>query len=171
MLYDQLKIVKEGLLGAHGGQAAVFVKEIAQSFQAETQNKKTAELLTREEERLRRKAGDLLEAYAQKLAKAGTQSAEQAMTLIKEWFDARQDELERQQGDAGQMLEHAFDFLEAAFGAGQEMVIFITELNNDYYSVRFLQNCECERYYRYNKELLFEESSRAIEARLRAMGR
>ncbi|MEE0692056.1 MAG: AAA family ATPase [Lachnospiraceae bacterium] len=171
MLYDQLKIVKEGLLGAHGGQAAVFVKEIAQSFQAETQNKKTAELLTREEKRLRRKAGDLLEAYAQKLAKAGTQSAEQAMTLIKEWFDARQDELERQQGDAGQMLEHAFDFLEAAFGAGQEMVIFITELNNDYYSVRFLQNCECERYYRYNKELLFEESSRAIEARLRAMGR
>lgn len=171
ILYDQLKIVKEGLSGAHGGQAAVFVKEIAQSFQAETQSKKTAELLTRGEERLRRKAGDVLESYAHDLKKAGVSDGEQAFSMIKEWFDARQDELERQQEDAGQMLEHAFDFLEAAFGAGQEMVIFITELNNDYYSVRFLQNCECERYYRYNKELLFEESSRAIEARLRAMGR
>lgn len=91
--------------------------------------------------------------------------------MIREWFDGLQDELELHQEDAEQMLEHAFDFLEAAFGAGQEMVIFITELNNDYYSVRFLQDCECERYYRYNKELLFEESSQRIEARLRAMGK
>ena len=72
---------------------------------------------------------------------------------------------------AGAMLEHAFDFLEEAFGTGQELVIFITELNNDYYSVKFLQEYDCERYYRYNKELLFDESGRAIEARLRALGR
>ncbi len=171
LLYEQLKIVKEGLLGVHGGQAELFVKEIAQSFQAETQSKKAAELLTRGEERLRRKAGNVLESYAHDLKKAGASDGKQAFSMIREWFDVMQDELERHQENAEQMLEHAFDFLEAAFGAGQEMVIFITELNNDHYSVRFLQNFECERYYRYNKELLFEESSRAIEARLRAMGR
>ena len=31
--------------------------------------------------------------------------------------------------DCGSRLEHAFDFMEAAFGTGQEMVIFVTELN------------------------------------------
>lgn len=59
----------------------------------------------------------------------------------------------------------------AAFSAGQEMVIFVTELNRDPYSVHLLQEYECERYYRYNRELLFEESGQAIEARLRKLGR
>ena len=69
------------------------------------------------------------------------------------------------------MLEYAFDFMEEAFGNGQEMVIFITELNNDFYSVKFLQEYECERYYRYNKELLFDESGQSIEKRLQELGR
>ena len=67
------------------------------------------------------------------------------------------------------MLEHVFDFMELVFGTGQEMVVWITELNSNYYSVRFLQEYDCERYYRYNKELLFEESSRSIEARLQEL--
>lgn len=67
------------------------------------------------------------------------------------------------------MLEHAFDFIEAAFGSGQETVIFVTNLNTDYYCIRFLQQYDCERYYRYNKELLFEERSRSIETRLKEL--
>ncbi|MFR8548735.1 MAG: ATPase, partial [Lachnospiraceae bacterium] len=105
------------------------------------------------------------------LAKEDPSDGEQAFALIREWFDSRQDSLEAQRDAAGQLLEHAFDFLEAAFGTGQELVIFITELNHDPYSISFLQEYDCERYYRYNKELLFEESSRAIEARLRALGK
>ena len=51
------------------------------------------------------------------------------------------------------------------------MVIFITELNSDYYSVKFLEEHECERYYRYNKQLLLDNASQSIEERLRQMGR
>ena len=36
-------------------------------------------------------------------------------------------------------LEHAFDFMEAAFGDSQEMVSFVTELNTNYYSIQFLR--------------------------------
>ena len=54
----------------------------------------------------------------------------------------------------GEALEHGFDFMEAAFGDSQEMVIFITNLNTNYYCIRFLQEYECERYYQYNKKLL-----------------
>ena len=56
--------------------------------------------------------------------------------------------------------------MEAAFGKSQEMVLFVTELNANYYSVQFLGTYECERYYYYNQSLLFEEGSRAIEAKL-----
>ena len=60
------------------------------------------------------------------------------------------------------MLEHAFDFMEAAFGDSQEMVMFVTELNSRYYSVSFLQEYQCQRYYEYNKRLLFDDREAEI---------
>ena len=171
LLFEQLKLVKEGLLGVHIGQPLQFLQEVADGFQKETQQRKEAELLTRKEERCRRKVTEILEEYLMKLQKAGASEGNAVFELVKGWFEEKQDALEEAVDCAGAMLEHAFDFLEEAFGTGQELVIFITELNNDYYSVKFLQEYDCERYYRYNKELLFDESGRAIEARLRALGR
>ena len=52
---------------------------------------------------------------------------------------------------ASEALDNAFAFLEEAFGAGQEMVIFITELTANYYSVKFISENGCEKYYSYNK--------------------
>lgn len=59
-------------------------------------------------------------------------------------------------------MENAFAFLEDAFGAGQEMIIFITELTAGYYSVRFISENGSEKYYRYNEELLFDEKQKSI---------
>ena len=56
--------------------------------------------------------------------------------------------------------------MEAAFGDSQEMVVFVTGLNNGFYSVRFLQEYECERYYQYNKRLLFDSQEQEILSRL-----
>ncbi len=96
---------------------------------------------------------------------AGTDG--QIFEQLRIWFNEAQDQLDEEETVTGGMLEHAFDFLEAAYGPGQEMVIFITELNSDSGSIQFLKQYECERYYRYNRQLLFEESGRAIEERLR----
>ena len=63
---------------------------------------------------------------------------------------------------SGARLEHAFDFREATFGGSQEMVLFVTELNTGFYSVQFLQEYECERYYEYNRNLLFSEEEKEI---------
>ena len=66
------------------------------------------------------------------------------------------------------MLEHGFDFMEAAFGDSQEMVIFVTNLNTSGYCVHFLQEYECERYYQYNKKLLFEDREGELKERISA---
>ena len=42
------------------------------------------------------------------------------------------------------------------------MVLFVTELNTGFYSVQFLQEYECERYYEYNRNLLFSEEEKEI---------
>ena len=63
-------------------------------------------------------------------------------------------------------LEYAFDFMEAAFGESQEMVVFITELSVNAHAVSFLKENECPRYYRYNKSLLFEDRQAEIKRQL-----
>lgn len=171
LLFEKLKLLKEGCFGVHSGQPLVFFEEIVNDHQKEISWKKTAELLNRREERIARSAAETLERYLLEMKKAALSSGSEVFAQAKNWFDAEQEQLEEQIEQAGTMLEHAFDFIEAAFGGGQEMVVFITELNSDYHSVQFLQEYECERYYRYNKQLLFDEGSRTIEARLQALGR
>ncbi len=169
VLFEKLRELKEGFLGIHRNQPQIWMAEIVASMQGEYEQKKQAELLTREEDQIYRLALEILERYALELEKVGVQDGDGAFALVKTWFGKEQDALEEMQDEAEQMLEHVFDFMELVFGTGQEMVVWITELNSNYYSVRFLQEYDCERYYRYNKELLFEESSRSIEARLQEL--
>ena len=169
VLFEKLRELKEGFLGLHRSQPQIWMAESVASMQGEYEQKKQAELLTREEDQIYRLALELLERYALELEKVEAQDGDGAFALVKTWFGKEQDTLEEMQDGAEQMLEHVFDFMELVFGTGQEMVVWITELNSNYYSVRFLQEYDCERYYRYNKELLFEESSRSIEARLQEL--
>lgn len=53
--------------------------------------------------------------------------------------------------------------MEAAFANGQELVIFVTGLNTGEASVEFLKEYNCERYYRYNKELLFDNQENEMK--------
>ena len=46
--------------------------------------------------------------------------------------------------------------------------MFVTELNTGFYSVRFLQQYECQRYYEYNRNLLFAGEEQEIREGLEA---
>lgn len=69
---------------------------------------------------------------------------------------------ERAIDEAAENLECAFDFCETAFGEGQEMVVFITELTVNRYSAWFIGENGCDRYYKYNKGLLFHDRQQSI---------
>ena len=93
-------------------------------------------------------------------------SLQDGFLKARELFAAEVSEYESLSEEALRMLEHGFDFMEAAFSAGQEMVIFVTELNTNEYCVRFLQDYECKRYYQYNKRLLFDDEEQRLRARI-----
>ena len=59
---------------------------------------------------------------------------EEVWQQLRAWFGEKSDGYEELVQKSGGMLEHAFDFMEAAFGDSQEMVMFVTELNSRYYS-------------------------------------
>ena len=52
--------------------------------------------------------------------------------------------------------------MEDAFGEGQEMVVFITELTMDPDASRFITENGCERYFKYHKTLLVGSRITAI---------
>lgn len=59
----------------------------------------------------------------------------------------------------GCVMCYAFEFLSRAYGEGQEMVLFLSELTAGYYSLRYVSECGNEAYYKYNKLLLLKERS------------
>ena len=139
---------------------------VCRKLNIEYTNKKNAELLSREDEKQYLRAISAMERFQQALKLELLAGPEQAFLRVKELFGQENEKFAQQQETASLALEYAFDFLEGAFGTGQEMVMFITELNSNYYSVKFLQGCGCQRYYQYNKELLFDEKRRKLLERL-----
>ncbi len=83
-----------------------------------------------------------------------TASAEEAFLQAKSGFDAQHARLEDAEDAAGKALEYAFDFMEQAFSAGEEMVVFVTELTVQRGAAAFLAEYTCERYLKYHKQLL-----------------
>lgn len=167
-LFENLKELKAGFFGAHKDQPMVYFDEIQKEMLTVWSQKKEAEILNRFEDKMYRRAMQRMDEYRKALLQADG-DGEVLFEIVKEQFAEDKVKLEEAQDRSGQMLEYAFDFMEAVFAQGQEMVIFITELNRNYYTIRFLQEYDCERYYMYNKNLLFEENSRKIQARLSSL--
>lgn len=143
-----------------------LLQHVQHKFHVDYTKRKNAELISREEDEICQKVLDSLERYVQELKVENVREKEAAFAHVKELFEREQTEYEDGKNKALQIVEYVFDFLEGAFGNSQEMVIFITELNSNPYSISFLQDCECERYYRYNKELLFDEKRRKLLERM-----
>ncbi len=132
--------------------------------------RRKAGLLSRREDYLRRDVEALLLQFEETLRMEGTGN-ESAWNRIREMFEEQNARYEALLEEGGKSLEHAFDFMEAAFGDGQEMVVFITELNTGYHSVKFLKEYDCERYYQYNERLLFKDRESDIKARIDSLGK
>lgn len=154
-----------------GGQAAVErFSALAEELQAELEGKKKAGLLTREEQYRYRDVLDTMNRYLLAARSEMPADKESVFSKFAAMFKEERGQYETQCSASLQMLEYAFDFMEGTFGDSQEMVIFITELNTSYYAVRFLEENECERYFRYNKRLLFENREADIIKKLDRLG-
>ncbi|WP_317855093.1 hypothetical protein [Chakrabartyella piscis] len=92
---------------------------------------------------------------------------EYCKTVFQEHVETRQIAID----SAGNQLENAFVFLENTFGAGQELVIFLTELHTNFYSVWLLQEWDSPKYYQYNESLLFGEQKNKLQEEIAAFQR
>ena len=162
-VFEVLKSLKDP---QEGGNLVQRLGDFVDNLRAERERKQTEGLLERREDRTIRKAVEVLEGYVTILKKEQTENWEEAFDIVKNAFGEYRASWDAAWDEAGSTLEYAFDFMEAAFYNSQEMVIFVSGINTDYSCVRFLETYECERYIRYNRDLLFEDASQEIRRRI-----
>lgn len=92
----------------------------------------------------------------------GASDFDQIRAAFAEAADFRQDLID----STAAKLECAFDFLEAAFGEGEELILFVTELTAGFFSAWFIRENGCDRYYKYNRGLLFAERQKMIHEKI-----
>lgn len=159
LLMAQLKQFKKESDGAdvHGPAPVMILESIGAELESIRIHKKESGLSDRTQDRIYRKVKEALEQYVQQMKALSLQEKEDSWNWLRQQFMEKSDAYEEKKESCGKQLEHAFDFMEAAFANGQELVIFVTGLNTGEASVEFLKEYNCERYYRYNRELLFDD--------------
>ena len=140
----------------------------AKEYEAETERLLRAEQLTKAQEHTRLRVLQTLERYAAD-SRAEHLAGEAAFEKVREAFAGENEKREAWVAETDEALNHAFDFMERTFGDSQEMVVFITEINTDYYGVWYVEENGCDRFYRYNRSLLFAERQKGIMEELGAI--
>ena len=109
-----------------------------------------------------------LQTYRSRLVEENIADAD-AFAAVKDWFGKDVD-LRRQMAEqVSQMFDHAFRFLEETFSQGQELVMFVTEVTAGYDTSWFVENFDCEAYYRHNRELFFDATQSRIREQIAAL--
>ena len=148
--------------GEEYGSAQEHLAGLAAGMKAERKYKLEARLLSRQEDHLYQDVIQTLEETLRSVKAESRETREEVWEKVSQVFEAEAEIYDSMFDQWGQRLEHGFDFVEAAFGDSQEMVVFVTGLNSGFYSLWFLRQYECARYYQYNKRLLFDDQEKEI---------
>ena len=126
------------------------------------QKQKTANLLDTLEIQSSIIVLDILQNYQKEIEQKIIKNGNEAFEYIKQHFNVLLQKREKEITQTTEYLNNAFLFLEKAFGENQEIVIFITELTSNYYSIKFINENGSEKYYYYNQSLLFQQGRKEI---------
>lgn len=178
-LFGALKAVRAKFFDAAGDQEScgvdTYIQIVEEALASENEAFRSRVAAGQNERELKNVFGGVireLEADVNALRSAAGEignaamTPDEAFTHLQERFAQVRENMEKVVEQASAQLEYAFDFMEAAFGEGQEMVVFITELSVNPYAVAFLRENDCDRYYMYNKTLLFADREANVRAQL-----
>ncbi len=149
------------------GPVTLFGQMVA-DYDAETQKQRAAGQLSRDQLNIRLRAHAALRTWDSELRHAKAEGTNEAFDLLRTQFSSLADAQETAQQTASDALEAAFDFMEQAFEDSQEMVVFVTELTLSPGAHAFITENGCERYFKYNKDLLLDHRKAALQRELAA---
>ncbi len=150
-LFDSLKAIKRAM---ERESLSTLLSEEANRIRTELAARQKAAAVDRREASALLYAAQKLEEYQNQLSAQAIRDPEAGFAVISDGFQASVQAMDAQADTASGMLEAAFAFLETAFGKSQEMVVFVTELNTNFFCTWFIGQNGSEAYTRNNKELM-----------------
>jgi SpoVK/Ycf46/Vps4 family AAA+-type ATPase len=123
-----------------------------------------------DDERLRRQypiafAGECLKDF--RLEKPA--GSDKEFEIVKRIFSGRVSSMKEETSRISREISNVFDFVNRAFGDGNEMLLLVTELTVNDYSVRFLSAHGNEEYFRYHKKFMLSEREKELSREVNAI--
>ena len=87
-------------------------------------------------------------------------------STVRDWFSGREQLRRTQNEKTGTHLTNAFSFVDRVYGSGQEMVMFLTELNADWHCLQFIRSNGNGAYDKYNRLLLLHDRQESLRQEL-----
>lgn len=143
--------------------AGKVLAEIIRGFWTELDQNKRAGLWEAQEETTALRVMEAMEGIRGCLMEEGIHENEAAYEKGKELFSQAAERQETMVLETSKKLSLAFDFLTRSFGEGQELVVFVTELTANRYSIEFLGEYGSEEYEKYQTELLFHDKRKKLQ--------
>lgn len=160
-LFEELKKVQK-VLSTTEHNPAEEIEQLTKKLRSEYDEKKKAGLFDNIHDHCSMKVLDTLETYRQLLREESVYAGDEAMERIRKEFRNMVSKREQLMEAVSEQLSAAFGFMEEVYQESAEMVVFVTELTANYYSMKFISDNGCEPYYKYSKGLLFHESGEEI---------
>ena len=104
----------------------------------------------------------VIEFFEAQLTGVMNADAETAVKHMKSSYNALTRAHKKEAKATSERMDNAFRFVDDVFGDGQEMLILVTELTQNYYGSKFISNFGCDEYFKHNKSLLFYERDKEI---------
>ena len=161
--HPRLMGLRDTLAQSETSDATEAARELEANIQQLLRTDRASGLLSEQKYRSYERALEVLE-RAQRLA-----ANEETLTFdqVKKAFGALLDKLEHRVSEGEQALDNALAFAEQAFGEGQEMLLLITDLSANHYSMAFINAHGNERFFAHNANLQFGDRGTDLAQRIK----
>ena len=154
---DALREVKAEVADGGDGAEALAAHVVAKQSQLEMQV--AAGTITKAKR-------SLAEALLNELAACERVCAADSFTAVEARYGQSVADLAPSVQDIEARLEHAFSFVEQAFGDKQEMLVFVTELTSRTESARYIAQYGSQAYYQHNENMILSDRQRELRRRV-----
>ncbi len=155
---------------AEAGETAqvlsALVGKQAQGRQKAMESLRKAGALSVRDKRLNKAIAGFLSACEKSLRLAETEDGAAGFARVKEQFDKKVSDYKRDTERVKERMHFLFQFVEDAFGSGNEMLILVTECTVQADCAKFISLYGCEDYQRHNEELMLTERGAELTARI-----
>lgn len=160
--HGRLAEMRDALDGDDAANAVPLLREEAAEVQRRLDTERKAGLLSDE----KYVAYERMLALVDRALRCDTVGGGVPFSHVKEQFAQLVEKLDARIENVSAALDHAFRFVEDAFGEGQEMLLLVTDLSVNRYGMAFINDHGCERYFAHNENLLFYERGADLADRI-----